>query len=108
MRESKATWRGWLFGKVRKPYEIPGLLPSSLTTFQSTGDSDLLTEFNAYCAWRRVCIQKTVPEFQFCRKNLLNSQTLSNIEDLKSQLTTAAADAGFVALSHSDRSDLSR
>jgi ATP-dependent RNA helicase DHX29 len=38
------------------------------------GDSDLLTIYNAYLAWKRVCQANSGSgkEFQFCRKNFLN------------------------------------
>ncbi|KAF5020191.1 hypothetical protein F66182_7796 [Fusarium sp. NRRL 66182] len=74
------------------------------------GDSDLLTIYNAYLAWRRVC-QSTGgggKEFQFCRKNFLSQQTLINIEDLKGQLLTALADSGFLSLTEEERRALSR
>lgn len=71
------------------------------------GDSDLLTVYNAYCAWRRVCMSGG-SDFHFCSKNFLSQQTLSNIEDLKSQLTTSLVDAGFVSLNDSEKSSLNR
>ncbi|MCJ1466553.1 hypothetical protein MMC07_005173 [Pseudocyphellaria aurata] len=71
------------------------------------GDSDLLTVYNAYCAWRRVCINGG-SEVQFCSKNFLSQQTLSNIEDLKAQLTTSLIDAGFIALSDPEKASLNR
>jgi len=72
------------------------------------GDSDLLTVYNAYCAWRRICSTNAMPEPHFCRKNFLNSQTLSNIEDLKAQLTTSLADAGFMMLGDAEKASLNR
>ena len=72
------------------------------------GDSDLLTVYNAYCAWRRVCTTIGSSEFQFCRKNFLSSQTLSNIEDLKAQLTTSLLDTRFLALDDAAHSSLNR
>ena len=72
------------------------------------GDSDLLTVWNAYSAWRRVCSTPGQSEMQFCRKNFLSPQTLSNIEDLKSQLLVAITDAGFVALGDAERQALQR
>lgn len=39
------------------------------------GDSDLMTVYNAYCAWRRIC-RAGAPEYQFCRRNFLVPQTL--------------------------------
>ena len=72
------------------------------------GDSDLLTVYNAYCAWRRVCTTTGVSAFQFCRRNFLSSQTLSNIEDLKAQLTTSLLDTGFLVLDEAGRASLNR
>ncbi len=72
------------------------------------GDSDLLTIYNAYCAWRRICTSNAMPEYQFCRKNFLNPQTLSNIEDLKAQLAASLADAGFLKLDDSEKASLSK
>ena len=70
------------------------------------GDSDLLTIYNAYCAWRRVCGANGMSEFQFCRKNFLSQQTLSNIEDLKAQLATSIMEAGFLKLEDSEKAIL--
>lgn len=74
------------------------------------GDSDLLTIYNAYLAWKRVCQSNsgTGKEFQFCRKNFLSQQTLANIEDLKGQLLTSLADSGFLSLTEDERRTLSR
>jgi len=72
------------------------------------GDSDLLTDFAAYAAWRRVCTTNAMPEHQFCAKASLSAQTLANIEDLKAQLLGALADAGVVALSPPERAALAR
>lgn len=72
------------------------------------GDSDLLTAYNAYSAWRRVCTTPGGSEFQFCKKNFLSQQNLANIEDLKSQLLSSLADAGFVSLEAGERAALSR
>ena len=71
-------------------------------------DSDLLTIYNAYIAWRRVCLATGGKEFQFCRKNYLNQQTLSNIEDLKGQLLVSLADSGFLSLTSDERKTLAR
>ena len=73
-----------------------------------TGDSDLLTMYNAYCAWRRVCLSTGSSEYQFCRRNFLSPQTLSNIEDLKAQLTTVLVDAGFVLLNEAGKAALNQ
>ncbi|PNP49176.1 hypothetical protein THARTR1_10100 [Trichoderma harzianum] len=68
-------------------------------------DSDVLTTYNAYLAWKRVCQANGShgKEFQFCRKNYLNQQTLTNIEDLKGQLLTSLADSGFLSLTEDER-----
>jgi ATP-dependent RNA helicase DHX29 len=71
------------------------------------GDSDLLTVYNAYLAWKRVC-QSTGSEYQFCRKNFLSPQTLSNIEDLKGQLIVSLVDSGFLPLTDTERSTLNK
>lgn len=74
------------------------------------GDSDLLTIYNAYLAWKRVCQANSGSgkEFQFCRKNFLSQLTLANIEDLKGQLLVSLADSGFLSLTEDERRSLSR
>ncbi|KAI3554166.1 helicase associated domain-containing protein [Colletotrichum abscissum] len=75
------------------------------------GDSDLLTVYNAYLAWKRVCQSNTASggkDFQFCRKNFLSQQTLANIEDLKGQLLVSVADSGFLMLTDEERRALNR
>lgn len=75
------------------------------------GDSDLLTVYNAYLAWKRVCQAATSnsgQEFQFCRKNYLSPQTLANIEDLKGQLLVSLVDSGFLQLTDEERRNLNR
>ncbi|RFU29894.1 hypothetical protein B7463_g6443, partial [Scytalidium lignicola] len=71
------------------------------------GDSDLLTVYNAYLAWKRVCLDGN-SEYQFCRKNFLNQQTLANIEDLKGQLVVCLVDSGFLPLTEKERNALNR
>ncbi|EFY93006.1 ATP dependent RNA helicase, putative [Metarhizium acridum CQMa 102] len=73
-------------------------------------DSDLLTIYNAYLAWKRVCQVNSGggKEFQFCRKNFLSQQTLANIEDLKGQLLVSLADSGFLSLTEEERRTLAR
>lgn len=74
------------------------------------GDSDLLTVYNAYLAWKFVCTTtgSTGSEFQFCRKNFLSSQTLANIEDLKGQLLVCLVDSGFLPLTEAEKYALKR
>ncbi|KAG6189821.1 hypothetical protein E4U27_006153 [Claviceps purpurea] len=73
------------------------------------GDSDLLTVYNAYSAWKRVCKASSGhgKEFQYCRKNYLSQQTLANIEELKGQLLVSLADSGFLSLTEEERRALS-
>ncbi|KAI2640033.1 helicase associated domain-containing protein [Xylaria nigripes] len=70
-------------------------------------DSDLLTVYNAYLGWKKVC-QTSSHDFQYCKKNYLSSQTLSNIEDLKGQLLVSLVDAGFLQLTQEERQNLNR
>ncbi|KAF2173885.1 hypothetical protein M409DRAFT_62112 [Zasmidium cellare ATCC 36951] len=72
------------------------------------GDSDLLTVYNAYCAWRKVCTTPGLSEYPFCNKNFLSPQNLGNIEDLKAQLLSSLVDAGFVHLGPEEKTALSR
>ncbi|KAE8442794.1 hypothetical protein EG329_002827 [Mollisiaceae sp. DMI_Dod_QoI] len=71
------------------------------------GDSDLLTVYNAYLAWRRVCITGG-SEYQFCKKNFLSQQTLSSIEELKGQLVLCLVDSGFLPLTEAESISLNR
>jgi ATP-dependent RNA helicase DHX29 len=73
-----------------------------------TGDSDHLTTYNAYKAWRAVCTTPGRSEMQFCHKNFLSPQNLGNIEDLKAQLLSSLVEAGFVQLSVDERRALQR
>lgn len=70
-------------------------------------NSDPLTIYNAYLGWKKVC-QSSNHDFQYCKKNYLSSQTLSNIEDLKGQLLVSLVDAGFLQLTHDERQNLNR
>lgn len=72
------------------------------------GDSDLLTLYNAYSAWRKICNTTGMSERHFCNKNFLSSQNLSNIEDLKAQLLTSLVDSGFVQLTPTEKTALMR
>ncbi|CCX31615.1 P-loop containing nucleoside triphosphate hydrolase protein [Pyronema domesticum] len=75
------------------------------------GGSDLLTIYNAYATWRRVCMNKGtvgITEAEFCRRNYISQRTMSGIEDLKGQLTAAVVDAGFLILSKEEKQQLNR
>ncbi|KAL6239206.1 hypothetical protein BDW75DRAFT_199177 [Aspergillus navahoensis] len=72
------------------------------------GDSDLLTVYNAYCAWKRTRSTPGTNEYAFCRKNFLSSQTLLNIEDVKLQLMVSIADAGLITLDANQKASLNR
>lgn len=73
-----------------------------------TGESDLLTTYNAYKTWRSVCMTAGRSEMQFCHKNFLSPQNLGNIEDLKAQLLSSLFEAGFVQMTPDERRALSR
>ena len=114
---------GTIFGCLDAALTIASIL-SSKSPFVSTmgsrtqadqsrlsfkkGDSDLLTVYNAYTAWRRICNSNGMSEQQFCRKNCLSAQTFSNVEDLKGQLVTSLIDARFIAMSSEERSTLNK
>jgi ATP-dependent RNA helicase DHX29 len=68
----------------------------------SRGDSDLLTTYNAYCAWRRISEAPNENVFAFCRKHFLSPQALSNIEELKAQIFSALCETGVVKSSQSE------
>jgi ATP-dependent RNA helicase DHX29 len=60
------------------------------------GDSDLLTAYNAYTAWRRISQTPGQSAFAYCRKNYLSQPNLQNIEDLKAQLLSSLAETGLI------------
>lgn len=60
------------------------------------GDSDLLTAYNAYSAWKKVSQSRDQSIFVFCRKHFLSHQNLTAIEDIKGQLLSAMTDTGLV------------
>ncbi|KAI5921017.1 P-loop containing nucleoside triphosphate hydrolase protein [Camillea tinctor] len=70
-------------------------------------DSDLLTVYNAYLGWKKVC-QNSNHDFQYCKKNFLSPQILSNIEDLKGQLIVSLVDSGFLQLTEDEKRTLNR
>lgn len=78
-----------------------------LYTNAAIGDSDVLTVYNAYLAWKRVCLTGG-SEWQFCKKNFLSQQTLSNIEDLKGQLVVCLVDSSFLPLTEAERTTFNR
>ena len=61
------------------------------------GDSDLLTAYNAYYAWKKVSQARDQSVFAFCRKHFLSPQNLTAIEDLKGQLLAAMIDTGLIS-----------
>ncbi|KAL1967815.1 hypothetical protein VTN77DRAFT_2504 [Rasamsonia byssochlamydoides] len=72
------------------------------------GDSDLLTVYNAYTAWKRIKNTPGANEYAFCRKNFLSPQTLLNIEDIKTQLLVSIVDAGLLKLDAEEQASLRR
>lgn len=77
------------------PVDAKKLLDQARIAFKK-GDSDLLTEYNAYLAWKRAVQDSPSAEHAFCRRNCLSAQTLSNIEDLKGQLYSALSSNGLI------------
>jgi ATP-dependent RNA helicase DHX29 len=73
-----------------------------------TGESDLLTTYNAYKSWKAVCTTAGRSEMQFCHKNFLSPQNLGNIEDLKAQLFSSLVEAGFIQVTPDERRALGR
>lgn len=96
----------------KSPFSVPtGTISQADVARQAfrKGESDLLTVYNAYCAWRRVCGGSTaMSEQQFCQRNFMSQQTLSNIEDTKAQLTSSLADAGFIRLNDAEKASLNK
>ncbi|KAF2436242.1 P-loop containing nucleoside triphosphate hydrolase protein [Tothia fuscella] len=62
------------------------------------GNSDLLTAYNAYTSWRKVCQSGNMSPFTWCRKNYLSHQYLQNIEELKGQLLASLSDTGLISI----------
>lgn len=98
---------------VKSPFQAPfgqrAQAQNAMMLFRR-GDSDLLTIYNAYSAWKRVCLSNSngSKDFQFCRKNFLSQQTLSNIEDVKGQLLVSLADSRFLSLTEEERRGLTK
>ncbi|KAL1855476.1 hypothetical protein Plec18167_007102 [Paecilomyces lecythidis] len=72
------------------------------------GDSDLLTVYNAYCAWKRIRNSPGINEYSFCRSNFLSPQALLSIEDIKMQLLVSIADTGLMKLDATEQASLNR
>ncbi|KAL2429000.1 putative helicase C15C4.05 [Exophiala dermatitidis] len=72
----------------------------------SRGDSDLLSSYNAYEAWRRARVARSAHEF--CRKNHISDQAMAQIEDQRIQLLVYLVDAGMVVLSGEEKAALNR
>lgn len=72
------------------------------------GDSDLLTVYNAYCAWKRIRNSPGINEYSFCRSNFLSPQALLSIEDIKMQLLVSIADTGLMKLDDTEQASLKR
>lgn len=85
----------------------PSLLPLPNQS-NLAGDSDLITVYNAYTAWKRTRSNPNTNEYVFCRKNFLSIQTLLNIEDVKLQLIVSIADAGLIQLDQAQKTSLNK
>ncbi|EWC44774.1 hypothetical protein DRE_06412 [Drechslerella stenobrocha 248] len=73
-----------------------------------TGDSDLLTTYQAYCGWRKAVETKGMNEYEFCTKNYLSAKNLTAIEEIKTQLFVALTDSGIMPLEPDERIRLNR
>ena len=69
-------------------------------------DSDLLSASNAYEGWKKARSKNL--SIQFCQKNFLSEQTLTQIEEQKVQLFVYLADGGQVVLSRDERAQLNK
>ncbi|KIV85532.1 hypothetical protein PV11_01217 [Exophiala sideris] len=72
----------------------------------SRGDSDLLSSLNAYEAWRKAKSARSAHEF--CRKNHISDQTMTQVEENKIQLLVYLVDAGLVTLEAEEKAALNR
>lgn len=70
------------------------------------GESDLLSTAHAYDCWRRAKTSRTGQEF--CRKNHISDQAMSQVEDQKVQLLVYLVDAGVVSLEPEEKTTLNR
>ncbi|KAK5407781.1 hypothetical protein LTR06_007524 [Exophiala xenobiotica] len=86
-------------------FSTSGAQPDARQIF-SRADSDLLSSFNAYEAWRRAKAARSAQEF--CRKNHISDQTMSAVEEQKIQLLVYLVDAGLVILEGAEKATLSR
>jgi len=84
----------------------PSKTPAEVLQVFARGDSDLLTSVNAYESWRRAKTARTGQEF--CRKNHINDQAMSQVEDQKVQLLVYLVDAGVVAFEAEEKATLAR
>ncbi|RUS29602.1 P-loop containing nucleoside triphosphate hydrolase protein [Jimgerdemannia flammicorona] len=74
-----------------------------------TGNSDLLTIYKAYTAWRdHARTLKPSQERDFCRRHFLSHQNLLTIEDMKKQFLGLLVAIGFVRVSSDEKIELSR
>lgn len=77
----------------------------SQTSFFSH-DSDLMTTYKIYCAWKNAC--KAGFGQQFCRNQRLSHAQLLQVDEQKIQLLVYLTEAGIVLLDHQERSALNR
>lgn len=80
----------------------------SFILFPYLGNSDLLTMYKAYTAWRDLRRTKSSQERDFCRRHFLSHQNLLAIEDTKKQLLGLLVAIGFVRMEGEEAVELSR
>ncbi|KIX10435.1 uncharacterized protein Z518_01517 [Rhinocladiella mackenziei CBS 650.93] len=87
------------------PIPASGPQADARQTF-SRSDSDLLSSFNAYTGWKKAKGNRSGQEF--CWKNHISDQTMSQVEEQKIQLLVYLVDAGLVILEAEERAALNR
>ncbi|KAF8496667.1 P-loop containing nucleoside triphosphate hydrolase protein [Gautieria morchelliformis] len=76
------------------------------SSFQSD-NSDFLTIHNAFASWRRASTNTGLVR-KFCRQNFLSHQNLQQIEELRQQFLGYLIDSGFIQVSKTYVTELSR
>ena len=70
------------------------------------GDSDLISSLNAYEGWRKA--KSAHSGLEFCRKNRIGDQAMSQVEEQKIQLLVYFVDAGLLILESQERGTLNK
>ncbi|ORX97986.1 P-loop containing nucleoside triphosphate hydrolase protein [Basidiobolus meristosporus CBS 931.73] len=90
-----------------RPFDKAAEADAARESFKSD-DSDFMTVYNAYCAWKNAFTNKPGTIISFCNKYFLNHQTLCMIEEMKNQFLRLLVSIGFVQLDESHTQSLAR